>query len=250
MKIDRSAWKLTFSEDFANPPAIPARWNSRYFWGGRSLASNGELQYFADGTTAVVAAYPDVDPFRLETGGLVITARPSPAPHLSDGLPFVSGLITSHGHFEQMYGYFEIRAKLPAGQGLWPAFWLLPADGGWPPEIDVFECLGHDCRSYHVSTHWRGGGRKQSHTKAVGTMSDLSSGFHSFGMLWESDLIAWYLDDIEVHRWPAPPAMFDRPMYLLAGLMVGGEWPGVPDAGTRFPAELVVEHVRVYRTRS
>lgn len=248
VKIDKFNWTPTFAELFDDPSAVTDRWNSRYHWGGRTLGSNGELQYFADDATPVVAAYPDAAPFRCEAGKLVITARPSPDPELTEGLPYVSGLITSYGRFTQMHGYFEIRARLPSGKGLWPAFWLLPAGGEWPPEIDVFECLGHDCRTYVASAHWQDGREKRSISHAVSAGRDLSSGFHSFGVLWERDRIAWYLDGVEVHRWTDPPEQFNRPMYLLAGLMVGGHWPGAPDAGTRLPAELVIESIKAYRT--
>jgi beta-glucanase (GH16 family) len=126
-----------------------------------------------------------------------------------------------------------MRAQLPRGRGMWPAFWLLPADGTWPPEIDVMEMLGNAPTTYYVSLHARPGGTPLDEVTPV-RAPDLSAGFHSFGVAWRPDRIGFYLDDALVHE-SATPADMHRTMYLLANLAVGGEgsWPGRAIPGSR-----------------
>jgi Ca2+-binding RTX toxin-like protein len=211
------------------------------------------MQYFADRSTAIIQNYPALDPFRItedpyQTGDgvLTITARPSPDTSLTDGLPYVSGLINTYGTFSQTYGYFEISAQVPSGQGLWPAFWLLPQSGNWPPEIDVLELLGHEPSTYYVGSHWKDAkGQHTFKTQEISAGVDLSDGFHSYGTLWTADTITYYLDGTQVFSMATPPGM-NEPMYLLAGLAVGGNWPGAPDGTTSFPAELQIDYIRAY----
>jgi beta-glucanase (GH16 family) len=253
MALNLDGYSLTFSEEFTGSSLDTSRWLTKYWWGGRTLSSNGEMQYFADKSTAVVQQYPGVDPFRFSPdpnqpgdGILTIAANPSPNTGLTDGLPYVSGLINTYGTFSQTYGYFEITAKVPAGQGLWPAFWLLPQSGNWPPEIDVLELLGHDPSTYYVGAHWKdAGGRHVFDTQSRHAPVDLSQGFHDFGTLWTADRITFYLDGQEVYSMATPPGM-NEPMYLLAGLAVGGNWPGAPDATTKFPAEFQIDSIEVW----
>ncbi|HEX2554088.1 MAG TPA: glycoside hydrolase family 16 protein [Microvirga sp.] len=257
MSIGLEGYTLTFSDEFTGTYLDTNVWKTKYWWGGRTLADNGEKQYFADRSTSVVQKYPAADPFRIvpdrtegETGDgiLSITAQLSPNKRLTDGLPYVSGMINTHGAFSQTYGYFEIDAKVPAGQGLWPAFWMLPQSGNWPPEIDVLELLGHDPSSYYVGAHWSGAdGAHRYDTTKVGAGLDLSQGFHTYGTLWTPDSLSFYLDDEQVGPTLDIRGLgFDEPMYLLAGLAVGGNWPGDPDATTRFPAEFQIDAIRVY----
>jgi hypothetical protein len=158
----------------------------------------------------------------------------------------VSGLINTHGTFSQTYGYFEISAKVPSGQGLWPAFWLLPQSGNWPPEIDVLELLGNDPSTYYVGAHWSdAAGRHAFDTQGYSATVDLSQGFHQYGTLWTADRITFYLDGQEVYSMATPPGM-NEPMYLLAGLAVGGNWPGAPDATTLFPAQFQIDSIKAW----
>ena len=253
MSIDLEGYSLSFSDEFTGSYLNTSVWGTKYWWGGRTLASNGELQYFADRSTQVIQQNPDVDPFSISSdpkqagdGILTITASPSPDTRLTDGLPYVSGLINTYGTFSQTYGYFEISAQVPSGQGLWPAFWLLPQSGNWPPEIDVLELLGHAPSTYYVGSHWKdAAGKHTFDTQDVATGIDLSQGFHSYGTLWTADAITFYLDGTEVYSMRTPPGM-NEPMYLLAGLAVGGNWPGAPDETTQFPAEFQIDYIRAY----
>ena len=189
-------------------------------------------------------------PFAIVGGQLAITAAPC---RVVSSLPYCSGVLTSRISFFQRFGYFEIRARLPRGRGLWPAFWLLPKGGAWPPELDVLEVLGHDPSTLYASAHWvapegRPGiaGQHQSVTSKVRT-ADLSEAFHVFGLSWHPDLLRWYVDGAEVAAMPTPPGL-DKPMYLVLNLAVGGpkSWPGAPDGSTRFPAQMLVDTERAY----
>ncbi|MCB5176355.1 family 16 glycosylhydrolase [Microvirga lenta] len=253
MSLNLDGYSLTFSDEFTGSYLDTSVWGTKYWWGGRSLASNGEMQYFADRSTPVVQQNPHLDPFAIaadpfETGDgiLTITANVSPDPALTDGLPYVSGLINTHGTFSQTYGYFEICAQVPAGQGLWPAFWLLPQSGNWPPEIDVLELLGHDPSTYYAGAHWTdASGGHAYDTQAVSTGIDLSQGFHTYGTMWTADTITFYLDGNEVCSIQTPAGM-NEPMYLLAGLAVGGNWPGAPDGTTPFPSQFQIDYIRAW----
>lgn len=228
-RLDRSLLQPTFADDFSHFAASatgmadgrPA-WRTTYSGGNRTLPGNHEAEWYAD---------PGPDgPFHVVHGMLEIAATPKPG--LPAGMRFQSGLITSQRLLTQRYGYFEMRAELPLGKGLWPAFWLLPANGQWPPEIDVMEMLGHAPETYYASVHARPNGQPVDTTTAV-TAPDLTTGFHVFGVSWRPDRIRFYLDDVLVHE-TATPADMNRPMYMLANLAVGGaeSWPGAAAADT------------------
>ena len=152
---------------------------------------------------------------------------------------YMSGVITTQPSFSQTYGYFEMRAKLPRGKGLWPAFWLLPLDQSWPPEIDVMESIGDPSQVY-VTTH-------SKTTKAPGFEPKIAPDeFHTFAVSWDASDVIWYIDGKEVGR-HATPADMHKPMFMLANLAVGGNWPGRPDASTRFPATYEIDYIRAYR---
>ncbi len=241
---------LTFSSDFAAFVSDPGRdpvWRTCYGDGRdsgldrRSLPGNGEEEVYVDPKFAAVIGAPDLDPFSLAHGALQIAARPAP-PALAaklGGRRFISGVISSQPSFAQRYGYFEARAKLPRGKGLWPALWLLPADMSWPPEIDIVESIGDPLVAY-MSTH----------SKVLGDHTDVvrlaSTGFHTFGLSWDARELVWYVDGVAAARAPTPPDM-DKPMFFVANLAVGGRWPGAPDASTAFPAALEIAYVRIYR---
>jgi beta-glucanase (GH16 family) len=197
---------------FAHGSAV---WQTRFHDGTRTLSNNHEAEYYAD-----------AGPFSLQNGTLAITARP--ATGLPLGLSYSSGLLTTQQSFHQTYGYFAICAQLPRGVGFWPAFWLLPADGRWPPEIDVMEMLGDDPTHYYASVHADG---VNEVTKLPAP--DLTAGFHVYAVSWRPDEIRFYLDGVPVHDIVTPPDMH-VPMYLLVNLAVGGpgSWPGAATGET------------------
>lgn len=207
----------------------------------RSLPPNGELQLYVDPDIAGPRGSLGLNPFSLGGGVLEITAQPTPRelrPLLRD-YPYMSGVITTQPSFSQTYGYFEMRAKLPRGKGLWPAFWLLPLDQSWPPEIDVMESIGDPSQVY-VTTH-------SKTTKVPGFEPKVAPDeFHTFAVSWDVSDVIWYIDGKEVGR-HATPADMHKPMFMLANLAVGGNWPGRPDASTRFPAKYEIDYIRAYR---
>jgi beta-glucanase (GH16 family) len=246
-KLDLAHLKLTFSDGFKDgldaSPDGKRRWKTTYAWGNRTLEDNNEAEFYSDATVGV-------DPFSVHDGALDITAAPaSPGNGTPEGshLTFTSGVITTEGSFAQLYGYFEMRAKLPAGKGLWPAFWLLPADRSWPPELDVVEVLGHEPRTVYVTAH---SNVDDKHTKQglPAVVADTSEGFHSYGVDWEPDFITWYFDGKAIFNAPTPKDM-NQPMYLLANLAVGadGSWPGATDETTPLPAHMLIEYIKVYQ---
>jgi beta-glucanase (GH16 family) len=138
-----------------------------------------------------------------------------------------------------------MRARMPNGRGFWPAFWLLPQTREWPPEIDVLEVLGHDTATLYTTMHYKTEGSPHlSYGHSTYTPFDLSRGFHTYAVDWEKDLVVWYFDGVEVFRVMSNvPA---QPMYLIANLAVGGDWPGSPNEDTVFPGYLEIDYIRVY----
>jgi beta-glucanase (GH16 family) len=227
----RGVWRTTFRDGKSDDP-----------FEIRTLAPNKELELYVDpDLPAARAHWAELDPFHLHDGVLDLTARPIPAdlrPALH-GYRYASGLITTQPSFSQAFGYFEMRAKLPMGKGLWPAFWLLPADLSWPPEIDVMESIGDASEVYMTA-----------HSKLLDRPADKYAldpdVFHVYAVSWDPKQIIWYVDGREVKRQPTPPDM-TKPMYMLANLAVGGGWPGDPDDTTEFPARMSIDYIRAYR---
>jgi beta-glucanase (GH16 family) len=230
---------LTFDEEFNGFRAAPdgtARWTTVGGNGWRTLPANHEAEFYSDSTVGA-------NPFATAHGGLTITAAPGPN---AAGLPYVSGIITTAHSFSQLYGYFEVRARLPAGRGLWPAIWLLPSDHSWPPELDIMEMLGSDPSVIFVGTHSIVGNHVAATTTRV-DVGDTTDDFHLYAVNWTAQTITWYFDGRPIFREPTP-ADLHRPMYLLINLAVGGvgSWPGPPEADTPFPARLRISYVRIF----
>jgi beta-glucanase (GH16 family) len=181
------------------------------------------------------------NPFSVNKGIFEIAASPTPSAAkigLAD-YPYISGLITTRSSFSQTYGYFEMRARLPRGSGLWPAFWMLPQDQSWPPEIDIVESVGDPSHVY-VTAH-------SKLAKSEGFEAHIApQAFHIFAVSWDERQIIWYIDGVEIGRVPTPADMH-KPMYLLANLAVSGNWPGAPDTATRAEAKLMIDYIRAYR---
>jgi beta-glucanase (GH16 family) len=239
----------TFRDDFETFDLAAGPWTPHYDhgtardWRARTLTANGEAQIYVDPAYAGTGSAPlGLDPFAPVDGVLGIVARrtpPSLLPPLG-GFAFLSGMISSRASFLQKYGYFEIRARLPEGAGLWPAFWLL-SPGGWPPEIDAMEARG--APGYAVHLHWREDGANRA-TGCEIPLADGSAAFHAFGVLWTPAAVAFYLDRVPV-AWVAAKPGFDRPMYMIANLAVGG-WAGEPDDLTRFPATYAIDSIAAW----
>lgn len=213
-----------------------------------TLRGNAEQEVFVDPSFAGTGSKPlGLNPFSLHGGILTITADRTPPglrPLLWD-LPYTSGMISTVNGFSQTYGYFEMRARLPKGKGFWPAFWLLPKDGTWPPELDVMEMLGDKPTRVYLTPHSFAGGVHSFHTMQT-DLSDTSTTPHRYGALWTKDALTWFVDRRAVATYPTPSDM-TKPMYLVVTLAVGGSWPGSPDAQTCFPATMDVDYVAAWK---
>jgi beta-glucanase (GH16 family) len=208
------------------------------------MACCGELQWYSD------AEGRDGN-YLVHDGTLSIVAREETV--MAEGYehPYTSGLIQTRGSFAQEHGYFEIRAQVPAGQGLWPAFWLLPADGSKPWEVDIFEILGDEPDTVHMTLHYPNAeGEPRVDEGKFGPLDgspDFSRDYHTFAVRWDPERIVWYVDGVERHRVEEAQKIPSGPFYLIANLAVGGGWPGPPDQTTNFPARYEIDYVRVYR---
>ncbi|WP_353227650.1 family 16 glycosylhydrolase [Novosphingobium sp.] len=198
-------------------------WRTDYGWGdnpnavaARTLPQSGEKQIFVDPTmiSQVTGKAITTNPFSFKNGTLVISAAPAPASQQSAlyGYQFTSGMLSTRDSFTQTYGYFEAKLKLPAGGGAWPAFWLYSVSGG--AEIDIMESHGSD--TWTATTHSFATGKEVIGASTVYT-PDLSSGYHTFGLLWNATTITWYLDGVAVRR-IATPADMHGPMYMMLNL--------------------------------
>lgn len=188
-------------------------------------------------------------------GNLLIVARKESYM----GSAYTSARIVTRGLFEMTYGRFEARIKLPWGQGIWPAFWLLGSDidsVGWPQcgEIDIMEYRGQEPSIIHGTIHGPGyygdNGITQSY-ELNNSRFDLD--FHLFAIEWGPDYIDWFVDEVHYHsvrpgdltgEW-----VFDHPFYLILNLAVGGNYVGSPNENTVFPQSMLVDYVRVYEEK-
>lgn len=245
--LDRTTLKLTFNEDFNalslwNGSTGVWRTNFGNDYNPDALSTrtlNDEQEIYIDPMMKGAGTSPiGISPFSIGDGVLTITASPTPdalKPVLYD-MDYVSGLLTTKQSFSQQYGYFEARMDVPSGKGMWPAFWLLPANGDWPPEIDVMENYGGDQTTFTVHSNSTG-----TETQAYSFDFDpnVAEGFHTYGVLWNEAKIVWYLDGVEIYEQPTPPDL-NQPMYMLLNLAVAKE------AQLGMTGELKIDYVRAY----
>ena len=139
--------------------------------------------------------------------------------------PYASGLVTTFSSFNFTYGYVQVVARIPGGTGTWPALWLLPENGSWPPEIDIMENYGTSTLM-EATLHW-GAAAGQEAYRDVTSSSDLTSGWHTYGLLWEPGSLTWYLDGQVVYTFTGSEVP-SQPMYFLANLAIDG--PAAPSS--------------------
>jgi amino acid transporter/beta-glucanase (GH16 family) len=242
---------LVWSDEFNGPSGAlvdATRWVSET--GGHGWGNN-ELEFYTDrGRNASL----DGD------GNLAIQALRER--FTGDGVTreYTSARLKTQGRFEQAYGRFEARIKIPRGQGIWPAFWMLGNDiptAGWPRcgEIDVMENIGREPSVVHGSMHGPGfsGGASLSAGYTLPGGTAFADGFHVFAVEWEPGAVRFYVDGnlyetrTPTDLKPGQTWVFDHPFFILLNVAVGGDWPGSPDATSVFPQTMLVDYVRVYR---
>lgn len=241
--------KLTFNDDFNSLSlwnGTSGTWTTGDSWGnekGFTLSGNGEQQWYINSNYAPTQ---NIQPWSVQDGTLHLTAQPTDdaTKAIIGDHAYTSGQVNTFNSFSQTYGYFEMRAELPEGAGLWPAFWLLPENNQWPPEIDVMENLGDNMNKYYTTAHTAQTGQHTMSTTNIAT-PDLSAGYHNYGVDWEADKITWYFDGKQVFQSDTPTDMHD-PMYMVANLAVGGYWPGNPTSASEFPADMKIDYIRAY----
>lgn len=209
---------------------------------------NNELQYYTDRPENA----------KVENGVLVVTAKEESF----EGANFTSARLITKDKFEQRYGRFEARIKLPFGKGYWPAFWMLGDncdENPWPAcgEIDIMEYLGDEPTKSFGTIHGPGYSGGESISKEYSLKNDrFDNGFHVFGIEWSPNRINWYVDDVLYQSTTRKDVedetdgegewVFDRPFYIILNIAIGGNLPGNPNAETVFPQSMVVDYVRVY----
>ena len=241
---------LVLSEEFNTDGAPnPAVWNYDIGIGPDGDGwGNQELQYYTDRP----------DNATIQNGVLLITAREE----AFEGAQYTSARLQTKDIFEQQYGRFEARIRLPFGQGIWPAFWLLGADideNPWPGagEIDIMEYRGQEPTILVGSVHGPGYSGGDAISKEYILENDrFDIGFHVFGIEWGPDFINYYVDDILYNQITPKDVdeetngqgtwVFNKPFYILMNVAVGGTFVGSPNAETQFPQTMLVDYVRVY----
>jgi beta-glucanase (GH16 family) len=251
-----TGWNLTFSDEFNGTSLDSTKWITTYPGGGQTAGGNNELQWYVNNAFTFPAP---------GSGGYlrINTAKTNTVNSqcYTGTCIYTSGLIDSYGKFSQAYGYWEMRAQLPAGQGLWPAFWLLPYSSPmtWPQsyEIDAFE-VGYGGGStmnplLQTAFHW-GNMTQQAYNQI--SASGLSSGFHTYAVDWEPGSIAYYLDGSQI--WQVTSNVPSNPAFVLANLAIGDyAWSmiGTPTsavdsqiANNQVP--MLIDYIRVYQKSS
>jgi len=248
--VAKAGWKLVWQDEFSGPSVDSTKWNILR----REQSKHNELQYYVP------------DEVYIEKGCLRIRSR------LRDygTKHYTSGRLDTKDKFAPIYGRFEIRAKLPGGQGLWPAHWLypqnrdwrmerlmedavekglerlIPEERPWYTEIDIMEFLGHERNVVYGTLHYCAyDGKRRSSSGTWRSDCDYTKDFHIYTLEWEPDSIRWYIDDQLIHSSVA--GIPHTPHYLILNTAIGGSWPGNPDSTTVFPQYHDIDYVRVYQ---
>jgi beta-glucanase (GH16 family) len=234
-------WRLAFNDEFAAAQLDASDWARCYWWADAACtnAGNRELQcYVRDGV-------------RVEHGMLRLTAEEAltecDGPTFEYRSGMVSGLARDRPPRVFLHGFFEMRARVPSGTGLLPAFWLLPASEESEPEIDVMEIIGDTPQVVRMHYQWRDGDEERT-IGADWAGEDMTAGWHTYAVHWTPRRLTWYVDGVPRWQVTADDAVLPQePMYMLATLAVGGDYPGPPDHDTAFPATFDIDYIRVWR---
>jgi beta-glucanase (GH16 family) len=246
--MKKDGYTLIWSDEFDGDELNSDIWNYEL-----GYIRNNELQLYTDSKENI----------RLENSMLIIEAKEGSSPDIK----YTSASINTQNKKAFKYGMIEIKAKLPKGKGVWPAFWMMgnlpdsaTGNHSWPQcgEIDILEMVGGgngDATAY-ANLHW-GDSYPEGYKNLNGTANSyklqegvFNDDFHIFGLKWTEKEMIWYIDDEEYFSAPitAPGMeMFHEEFFILLNLAIGGNWPGDPDENTEFPAQYLIDYVRVYQ---
>jgi beta-glucanase (GH16 family) len=238
-KEKQADWKLLWSDEF-DKPGLPSDSN----WGNEvGFIRNHELQYYTD---------KRIENSVVQDGKLMIIGRKEQWIAGKDTAAFTSASINTDGKHAWTYGKIEASMKLPKGQGLWPAFWMLGQnihEVGWPKcgEIDIMEHINNLDVS-HGTLHWH----NEKHVSSGATTPNDVTKFHVYSVEWDADSIKWFMDGKQYHQVCIKDGVnsteeFHKPHYLILNFAIGGDWPKNPDETTLFPDTVYVDYVRVYQ---
>ncbi|MNO27277.1 Beta-glucanase precursor [compost metagenome] len=233
-------WNLAWSDEFDGTSLNTSNWTAEIGTGSSGWGNN-ELQYYTNRSQNL----------QVTGGNLVITALKESY----NGSSYTSARIKTQGKKSFTYGKIEARIKLPSGQGLWPAFWMLgtnidAAGVGWPKcgETDIMERVNNNA-FVNGTVHWDANG--QADYGQISGNLDFSQ-YHVYSIEWDAKYIRWFVDgnqfnEFYIENGTGNTEEFQKPSFLLLNLAVGGNWPGSPNAATPFPAQMLVDYVRVYQ---
>jgi len=228
-------YTLTWQEEFDGTSLNTGDWNYEtgdHGWG------NNELQNYQAGINNTI----------LNNGKLVIEAR-------EENGGYTSARLTTQGKKSFKYGRIDIRAKLPFGQGIWPALWMLGDNintASWPAcgEIDIMEMVGSDPATTHGTLHWEQNGHNYQGGGTSISSGILADEFHVYTIIWDANEIKWLLNDVafySINTSSTAFSAFDNNFFFIMNVAVGGNWPGYPDATTTFPQRMIVDYIRVFQ---
>lgn len=232
---NEQSWKLVWSDEF-DKPGLPDESN----WGNEvGFIRNHELQYYTSRR---------IENSVTDKGNLLIIGRKEPF----DSAGYTSASLNTDGKHSWTYGKIEARMKLPVGQGIWPAFWMLGQnihEVGWPRcgEIDIMEHINNN-DVMHGTLHWH----NEKHVSSGKTIPCDVTRFHVYSVEWNQDSVKWFLDGKQYHQVNIKDGVnsteeFHKPQYIILNLAIGGDWPKNPDSTTVFPDTVFVDYVRVYQ---
>ena len=235
-----NGWKLQWSDEFNGTSLDGSKWQLELNEGDHGMSAytnRPQNLYVSDGCLAIQAQKENYN-----------------------GKPYTSSQVSSRNKGHWKYGRFDIRAKLPYGQGMWPAIWMMPnnpAYGGWPRsgEIDIMENLGDNTRLLHSTLHHSADNQMLHGTWTAPEGQSLSDTFHVYTMIWDTGSFSFYVDSIHNYfnstSWSPSnvsyPKPFDQSFFMMFDLAIGGSWGGPPDNSTVFPQKMLVDWIRVYK---
>ncbi|GEA31277.1 family 16 glycosylhydrolase [Clostridium diolis] len=234
-----TGWNLAWSDEFNGTSINTSNW--KYESGGDGWGNN-ELEYYTNRSENA----------RIENGNLVIEARKENY----SGMNYTSARLKSQGLKNWTYGKVEARMKLPAGQGVWPAFWMLGeniSQVSWPKcgEIDIMEHINNES-AIHGTIHWDSTGNNTHAQYGAASPNIDVTQYHVYSIEWDASSIKWFVDgtqylEANIANNINGTEEFHKPFFILFNLAIGGNWPGNPDGSTPFPAKMYVDYVRVYQ---